>query len=207
MKAAITVELDGATFVLDEGAYRALRSYLDRAASRLGNHPDRAEVIAGLERSISAKLARGPAAQGVALAEAEMSAALREVGRVDGPELGEGGAVSAPHGSAARPGRSAGASSSFEGTGSSSAAGSDAYARPRARRLYRLKEGQQVAGVCIGLAAYSEIDVGLIRFLFLVGFLFSGGLLLLAYVVLAFVMPIARTEAEVAAARGGVPAG
>jgi phage shock protein PspC (stress-responsive transcriptional regulator) len=173
MKAAITVELDGATFVLDEGAYRALRSYLDRAALRLGNHPDRAEVIAGLERSISAKLARAPAAHGVPLAEAEMKGALKEVGRVDGPELDEGGAASSP----------------------------------RARRLYRLKAGQQVAGVCLGLATYSEIDVGLIRFLFLVGFLFSGGLLLLAYAVLAFVLPIARTEAEVAAARGGVPAG
>src|SRR5688572_32840005 len=43
----ISIELDGTTFTLDERAYAALRSYLDRAGTRLGLHPDRAEVIAG----------------------------------------------------------------------------------------------------------------------------------------------------------------
>ena len=31
--------------------------------------------------------------------------------------------------------------------------------RPRRRRLYRVREGQQVAGVCTGIAAYSEISL------------------------------------------------
>jgi phage shock protein PspC (stress-responsive transcriptional regulator) len=238
MKAAITVELDGATFVLDEGAYQALRSYLDRGAARLRNHPDRAEVIAGLERSIGAELARGPGAQGMSLDHAEMLAALKEVGRVDGPELGEPGAspAAAPAGAgfgtgfaagfgagpgpgpgpgrapASGPGANVGARAGADrGPGRGPGSGPDpgrtaTGARPRTRRLYRLREGQHIAGVCAGLAAFSEVDVGIIRFLFLLGALFSGGMLLLVYVVLMFVMPVARTEAEVAEARGGLPA-
>ncbi len=205
MKAAITVELDSSTFVLDQGAYDALRSYLDRAAARLGNHPDRADVLAGLEHSIAAKLVRGPAGEGAPLDEGEMRAALKEVGRVDGPELGAAEPASGPAtGPKNRtpPGpepRSRQESASGPSFGSSDA-------RSRRRRLYRLKDGQHIAGVCAGLAAFSDVDVGLIRFLFLIGTMFSGGALLVAYVVLMFVMPIARTEAEVAEAHGGLPA-
>jgi phage shock protein PspC (stress-responsive transcriptional regulator) len=218
MKAAITIELDGATFVLDEGAYQSLRSYLERAAARLRNHPDRAEVIAGLERSIGAELAQGPGAQGVPLDQAEMLAALKEVGRVDGPELGEPAPSQPSPSSSASAGPSPGARfgrgfcagpGATAGRGSSGSSGSraGADARPRMRRLYRLKDGQHVAGVCAGLAAFSDIDVGMIRFIFLLGTMFSGGMLLVAYVVLMFVMPLARTEAEIAEAHGGLPAG
>src|SRR5262245_42126420 len=99
MKSAISVELDGTTFMLDEPAYPALRSYLDRAGARLGLHPDRAEVVAGLERSIAAKLRqRGAASSGVVVDEAAMLAALKEVGRVDGPALDESAARSGPRG-------------------------------------------------------------------------------------------------------------
>jgi phage shock protein PspC (stress-responsive transcriptional regulator) len=255
MKAAVTVELDGATFVLDEGAFHALRSYLDRAAARLARHPDRVEVLAGLEGSIAEKLGEGPAAQGVPVDRDEMVAALALVGRVDGPELAEGGpegsserasapATSSSADTSARAGASPGFGAGFgagrggaaadararpgarpepdprpwpgarpgpgprPGAAAGGTAGSRAYGRPGSpRRLYRLRDGQQVAGVCKGLSAFSEIDVGVIRVLFLLGIVFSGGALLLAYVVLMFAMPLARTEAEIAEARGGLPAG
>jgi phage shock protein PspC (stress-responsive transcriptional regulator) len=173
MKTAISIELDGTSFALDEGAFLALRSYLDRAAGRLGRHPDRDEVIAGLERSIAAKLAhRGASTEG-AIDRAAMIAALKEVGRVDGPSLDE------PASSASAP-----------------------FGQFASRRLYRLREGQQIAGVCTGLAAFAEVDVGIIRLIFILGAVFSGGVLAAAYVVLMFVMPIARTEPEIADARG-----
>lgn len=171
MKAAISVELDGTMFALEEGAFLALRSYLDRARARLGTHPDRDDVLAGLERSIAARLARRSVATDAAVDEAQMQAALKEVGRVDGPSLdGDGRAASQPHSGP--------------------------------RRLYRLREGRQIAGVCAGLAAYAQIDVGIIRLIFIVCALFSGGVLLLAYLALMFIMPVAHTEHESDAGRG-----
>jgi phage shock protein PspC (stress-responsive transcriptional regulator) len=178
MNTTITVELGGKRFTLDESAYRALRSYLDRASARLGGHPDRADVLAGLERSIAAKLERRAPAGGVC-DEAVLIAALGEVGRVDGPDLGR------PEDGEPEP---------------SAAAGNDT--RWRTRRLYRLRDGK-IAGVCAGLAAFAEIDVGIVRLLFIVAALFSFGLLLAVYVVLMFVLPVAHTDEEIAAAHGG----
>lgn len=170
MQVAISVELDGTKFSLDERAYLALRSYLERAAARLGSHPDRDDVIAGLERSIAAKLAQRAGARLGKIDEAAMQAALNDVGRVEGPGLDD-----------------------------SAAAG-----RPRAgqRRLYRLRQGQ-IAGVCAGLGAYAEIDANIVRLLFVLGAVFSGGLVLVVYLVLMFVLPIAHSEAEIADAHGG----
>ena len=171
MKSTISVELDGTPFTCDERAYAALRSYLDRAGERLGSHPDRAEVIAGLERSIAAKL-RERSSSVSTIDEPAMLAALKAVGRVDGPAL---------HDSA-----------------SSERAG---YGEPR-RKLYRLREGHWIAGVCTGLAAYVKLDVVLIRLIFILAGIFSGGIALLIYVILALVMPIALTDAEIDDAHG-----
>ena len=59
-----------------------------------------------------------------------------------------------------------------------------------ARRLYRVREGKQLAGVCTGLAAYSEIPVDWVRTIFVLGTLVTAGLLGLAYLAMAFILPI-----------------
>ncbi len=59
------------------------------------------------------------------------------------------------------------------------------------RRLYRLPKAGSVAGVCAGLAVYLEMDVTLVRIIFVVLTLASGGFGVLAYLVMAVVMPVA----------------
>ena len=159
-------------------------------------------MLAGLEHSIAAKLARGPAA------EARRSTKIDARGpEGSGPLRRSGARRRRAATNRAAGARDRGARGPETGPTWESAAGPSfghAEAGPRKRRLYRLRDGQHIAGVCAGLAAFSEVDVGLIRFLFLIGTMFSGGMLLLGYVVLMFVMPIARTEAEVAEAHGGL---
>jgi phage shock protein PspC (stress-responsive transcriptional regulator) len=70
----------------------------------------------------------------------------------------------------------------------------DGAAPPRPRRLRRIREGQQIAGVCTGLAAYSDIDVSWVRTLFVLGTLVTAGILGLVYIALAFILPIAPTR-------------
>ena len=62
-----------------------------------------------------------------------------------------------------------------------------------------------LAGVCAGLAAYAAVDVIVIRLIFIVAAVLSGGVVALVYAVLAFVMPIALTESEIADGHGGTP--
>ena len=56
------------------------------------------------------------------------------------------------------------------------------------KRLYRLREGRVVAGVCAGLAAYFGIDPTLVRLAFAVVPVF-GGIGILVYLVAWIVIP------------------
>lgn len=64
---------------------------------------------------------------------------------------------------------------------------------PAKRKLTRIKEGQEVAGVCTGIAAYTEIRVDWVRTVVVLGTIFSGGLLMLVYIALAVVLPVVPT--------------
>lgn len=66
--------------------------------------------------------------------------------------------------------------------------------RPRRCRLYRIREGQQIAGVCTGLAAYSEIRIDWIRTIFFLLAVVSAGLFVLVCFVIAFVLPVVPTR-------------
>ncbi len=66
------------------------------------------------------------------------------------------------------------------------------------RRLYRSRD-RQLAGVAGGMAEYLDIDPTVMRILWIIVGLASGGLALVAYVILALVIP----QAPYAAATGG----
>src|SRR5262249_20761282 len=70
------------------------------------------------------------------------------------------------------------------------------------RRLYLIREGAMIAGVCNGLAAYIGIDVTIVRIVFLALTVLTRGFGILAYGVLMFVIPSANTSEERAAAYG-----
>jgi len=56
------------------------------------------------------------------------------------------------------------------------------------KRLYRSRENRQIAGVCGGLAEYFNLDVTLVRLIFL-GMFLLGGPGLLIYIIMAVVVP------------------
>lgn len=57
------------------------------------------------------------------------------------------------------------------------------------RKLQRPREGRKIAGVCAGFAEYLDLDVTLVRLIWLIGTLFSGGLGLVAYFIAWIVVP------------------
>lgn len=81
------------------------------------------------------------------------------------------------------------------------AEGAAAFDGPR-KRLYRIRDGAMIAGICSGLGAYLNVDVTVVRVLMIVGGLITGGWLLLAYVIAMFLIPSAHTSEEWAAAHG-----
>lgn len=72
------------------------------------------------------------------------------------------------------------------------------------RKLYRSRKQRMIAGVCGGLGEYFGIDPTLMRLIFVVAGLFSGGLLaIIAYLIFMIVVPeepLAQSEAPIVAA-------
>ena len=55
MQKVVTISLNGNSYQLEEPGFNLLRSYLDRAETRLKDSPDRGEVLGDLEQAIGEK--------------------------------------------------------------------------------------------------------------------------------------------------------
>ena len=63
------------------------------------------------------------------------------------------------------------------------------------KRLYKIKDEAKVSGVCAGIAEYFNIDVTIVRLLWLLAVFFGVGSPVLIYIIVAIVLqPITRDE-------------
>jgi phage shock protein PspC (stress-responsive transcriptional regulator) len=183
MRKVTTINLNNNAYQIDEDGYDALRAYLERAERALAANPDREEILADLEQAIADKcrLALGP--HKTVVSAAEIQRILAEMGPVAGGAEDASGSTSGAAGPAAGPEPGAGG-----------------Y---RPRRLYRIREGQIWAGICQGLAAFGGIDVTLVRIAVVLLTIFTGVFPgFIVYIVMCFLVPVAATPEEVAAAHG-----
>lgn len=58
------------------------------------------------------------------------------------------------------------------------------------RRLYRVPAQGKIAGVAAGFADYFDMDVTLMRLLFVAALLVTGGAVIVVYIIFAFVLPV-----------------
>lgn len=173
MERVVTINLNGNSYQLEEPAYDALRAYLSRAGAALGDNPDKAEIIRDLEQAIADKCSAYLGAHKSVVNAGEMSRVLEEMGPVQG--AGEP-ASEQPH--------------------------SDQGPYEPRKRLYRIKDGAQISGVSTGIAAYFDLDVNIVRLLWIVAALFTSGAAVILYIAMMFMVPSAHTSAEWAAAHG-----
>ena len=85
MDKTIAVALTGQAnrYQLTEDAYGRLARYLERAAARLRDDPDHAEVLGDLERSVGDKLAALLGSNDRVVTTADIDAVLEEIGAVE----------------------------------------------------------------------------------------------------------------------------
>ena len=74
-------------------------------------------------------------------------------------------------------------------------------------RLYRSRDDRVIAGVAGGLADYLDVDPSLVRVVWVILALFSGGGFLVVYIVMAIVVPEGPWEKASAAQGSFVPTG
>jgi phage shock protein PspC (stress-responsive transcriptional regulator) len=182
MNKVTTVNLNGRAYQVEEQAYDMLRAYLDEAARLLADDPDCLEIMSDLEQAIGDKGSRYLVAGRNVLGEADMRRILDEMGPVETGEPATG--------------------SGADGEGGAARAGAPPRETSGPKRLYLVQEGAMVAGVCNGIAAYFGMDPTVVRLIFVVLLVLSTGFFAIAYLVLMFVVPTAKTPEERAAARG-----
>jgi len=71
----------------------------------------------------------------------------------------------------------------------------DSYTPQGSKRMYRDPDHRMLGGVCAGMAAYWDLEMWIVRFLFIV-ITMAGGIGVLIYLILWIVIPEARTTAQ-----------
>jgi phage shock protein PspC (stress-responsive transcriptional regulator) len=181
MNTVIIINLNGNAFHLEEPGYQSLRAYLERAQAALKDNPDKAEIMADLEQAIADKCAHFLQPHKNVLSAAEIGEVLTQMGPVQSENAAAAGA----------------AASSAPNAESTSGAASAAP-----KRLYQIREGAMLSGVCSGLAAYLNIDVTIVRIAFVLLTLLTTGIWIFVYLIMMLVVPFANTGEEHAAAAG-----
>ncbi len=179
MHKVVSINLNGNAYQLEEPGYEALRAYLQRAESRLHDNPDRTEIMADLEQAIAEKCARYLASHKTVVSATEIETIIAEMGPVESGE--------AP-----------GETDTATGARKESAKAAD----DTPRRLYQIREGAMLTGVCNGIAAFFGIDVTVVRIVFVILTFATFGAWILAYFVMAMIIPYADTSEDRAAAYG-----
>jgi phage shock protein PspC (stress-responsive transcriptional regulator) len=185
MRKVVSISLNGNAYQIEEGGYDALHAYLETAQTRLHDDPDRAEIMADLEQAIGEKCNRYLSSHKGVVTSEEVTQILAEMGPVDGQ--------------AAAAGTPGGASDSQRSAAGGPGAAADGATT---KRLYQIREGAMISGVCTGLAAYFNVDVAIVRLIFVALAILTWGAWILAYIVMMFVIPYASTSEERAAAHG-----
>lgn len=184
MQRVVSINLNGNAYQLEETGYTALFAYLDARETQLQDDPDRAQKIADIEREVAERCQALLTPTKNVITSGEIERIIRELGpipTVDAQTTAYSSSTGPTTGSSASSG-SAGASSGYTH-----------------RRLYQVRDGAMISGVCVGLSEYMHIDVTLLRILFVIFALVSAGWGILAYGVLMFVLPRVATRVEAAA--------
>lgn len=192
MRPVISVSLNGRAYQLEDDAHAALANYLDSAARALGSNPDRAEILADLEQAIADKCERFLNPHKTVVVRSEIEQVIAEMGPVDTGAENDTRNGGVPPDARTQDGGSAGADPGSAGRTRSTAP----------KRLYQISDGALISGVCKGIAVYLDVDVTLVRLLFVIAAVITGGIAALVYVILMFIVPYANTPEELAAAKG-----
>jgi len=167
MKKTVNANIGGFPFVVDEDAFKALRRYLNEIDVRLDGDENR-EVLEDIESRV-ADIFKENISPRVQVVDIDL---VRRAISIIGPaeEFGE------PHRSTA--GR----------TGLYDEPERGPQIPPASKKLYRSRTSVVLGGVCGGLADYLNMDVTLVRIIYLILILF-GGTGVLLYIILWIVIP------------------
>jgi len=164
MKITVSINLGGYSFNIDEDAYAELKRYLKNLELHFAGEESSSEILSDIETRM-AELFRSK------LTGYKQVINIEDVSQVI-TVLGTPEDISNSEGPTTR----------------------DKFSSPGYHRMYRDTDHRAIGGVCAGIAAYWNMELWLVRLIFLIlGFMGVG---ILIYLILYIVLPEAKTTAE-----------
>jgi phage shock protein PspC (stress-responsive transcriptional regulator) len=173
MKKALKINLSGQIFHIDEDAFEKLKIYLDTISSHFSNASESKEIITDIEMRIAELFREKMTDMNQVITLTDVDQVIEIMGQ---PEMI---------------------------IDEEEVQGKGKVRNQRAsRRLYRDPDNAILGGVSAGLGAYFNLDILLIRIIFLVLILVGAGSPILLYLILWIAVPKAETVAEKLEMRG-----
>lgn len=177
MNKTVTVNISGIIFNIEEAAYDNLRNYLEAIKMYFEGSVGGDEIMADIELRIAELFQERLNPQKQVIVKSDVEEVIKIMGE---PEA-------------------------YADTGDeedfSTHSYKRAHRRTRNKRVYRDPDNKVLFGVCSGISNYFGWDPLILRVVFLLMFFFYGTGVLL-YIILAIIIPIARTTAEKLEMRG-----
>jgi len=176
MNKTVSVNIGGFAFIVEENAYHILQSYLTKVKSKFS--ADEAEIMVDIEARIAELLKEKIEGSKEVIDEDDINEVIDIMGQPEDYQDDD-----------------------LENTSTNQDDAEYVEAESIKRKLFRDTDNSVIGGVCSGLAKYFDVDVSLIRFLFIFFVLFLGSGILL-YIILLLVIPEAKTTADKVQMRG-----
>lgn len=189
MKKTSIFNLGGNACYIDDDAAEVLRNYLDELRRHFGDNPSTDEVMNDIEMRLWEIFNEHKRYGMQVVSMREVEEAMAILGKVDDFGTIEGNTTE---------NENKATEASAQPDEPASGSGSQEYSEKDfiRKRLFRNPDDKVIGGVASGLAAYLDIQSVWARILFVLFFLFSGGIVLIIYLVLWIVIPQARTTAQ-----------
>ncbi|MFY9153906.1 MAG: PspC domain-containing protein [Prolixibacteraceae bacterium] len=175
MKKTFTINISGSVFHIDEDAYEKLQRYLHMLNRHFGVAVEGQEILQDIEARIAEILLEKTNNKVEVVTDALVEEVIARMGKPE--DFME--------------------SEEETATGSKQAEESGPADESKTRRrLYRDGENRVLGGVCSGLGAYFNIDMVILRVIFVLAFFLGVGSSLIIYIVLWIAVPKAKTTAQ-----------
>ena len=174
MKKVLTVGIGGRSFTIDEDAYHKLNQYLEKFRERTGMGVQAKDVMSDLEERIAELFIEALGSGREVVNIALVDKIIAQLGMPDGEPMED----------------DFGAKPNFNYR--------ELFTK---RKYYRDSDDNMLGGVCGGLSHYINVDVVIIRIIFVVSF-FVGTIGLWAYLIFWIISPMAYSAAQKCEMRG-----
>lgn len=183
MKKTFTININGSVFHIDEDAFEKLQKYLHMLNKHFSADVEGQEILQDIEARIAELLIEKTNNKVAVVTDAMVDEVIMRMGKPeDFMEAEEEQAEKS------KPEQSA-----------------QAGEPKTSRRLYRDGENRVLGGVCSGLGAYFNIDMVVLRIIFVLAFFLGVGASFIIYLVLWIAVPKAKTTAQRLEMRGKEP--